>query len=409
MTAPLFGWVLVGLAAGYASAIVAGSVGLRRVLRARPAPLPADPPFVSVIVPARDEAAVIGRCLTSVLACTYPPDRFEVIVVDDLSEDSTADVVRRVAVRAREAEPALVADGGEADEPTPERVRLLQMPENLDRTRAHKKRAIEKGVAEAHGAIILTTDADCVVPPGWIAAMAAEFGDITAEPDGQPVTAFVSGPVLYAVERPALLRMQALEFFGLVALGAGCIGLGRPMTCNGANVAYRKDVFAALGGFSGIDHLTSGDDELLMQKVARETPHAVRFCGVREATVETAPVRTLGGFLQQRRRWASKGVHYPSPALVGALVAVWAYHAALTTGSLAAPFVAGLGAPVLIALGLNLVAHAALAVPAARHFGRTGLLPYLLPTEALRVPYFAWVGLAGALGRFEWKGRRVER
>ncbi len=382
---------LLLLAVLYAVGIGAAAVGLRRVLRPAPRPLPPDPPFVTVVVPARDEADVVEACLASILACAYPPDRFEVIVVDDLSEDATPALVRRVAGDA----------GG--------RVRLLQMPENLERARAHKKRAIEKGIAHARGALILTTDADCTVPPAWIAAMAAEFVDVGADPAVRPVTAFVSGPVVYTVERPALLQMQALEFLGLVSLGAGMIGAGRPVTCNGANVAYRKDVFEALGGFSGIDHLTSGDDELLMQKVARETPHRVAFCGAPAATVVTAPVRSAGGFLQQRRRWASKSLHYPSAALVAGAAVAWLFHAALLASAVASVWVPALRWPTVTAFLLALAAEAALLAPATVHFGRGRLLRWLPVMELLRVPYFVYIGPAGLVGGYQWKGRRVHR
>jgi cellulose synthase/poly-beta-1,6-N-acetylglucosamine synthase-like glycosyltransferase len=364
-------------------------------------------------VPARDEASVIERCLAGILACDYPPERFEIIVVDDLSVDETPALVERLAhrVNASARTPVAILADGSDEEPAVarERVHLLRMPENLERARAHKKRAIEKGVAQAEGDIILTTDADCLVPRGWIGTMAACFDDILLDAEDARVTAFVSGPVLYRVERGGLMKMQALEFLGLVSFGAGVIGLGQPVTCNGANVAYRKDVFESLGGFSGIDHLTSGDDELLMQKVARETPHRVRFCSAPAAAVETDGLRTLAGFVQQRRRWASKGIHYPSAGLVGSLAVVYLFHVALVAGALTLPFVPELTPIVVGAFALDLLAATALAGQAAVHFGRPGLLAWLIPTEILRLPYFVLIGIAGAFGGFEWKGRRIRR
>jgi hypothetical protein len=238
--------------------------------------------------------------------------------------------------------------------------------------------------------------------------MAARFGDIDLDPEVAPVTAFVSGPVLYRVEPSPLMRIQALEFLGLVALGAGLIGLGRPVTCNGANVAYRRDVFLALGGFSGIDHLTSGDDELLMQKIDRHTPHHVRFCADRCAAVETDGVSTLRGFVQQRRRWASKGMHYPR-GIIAWGSAMYLFHVAMVAGAIAWPFVPALGPAVAAAFVLDVLAGATLVGQAAIHFRRPELLPWLVPTELLRLPYFVAIALAGAFGGFEWKGRRVRR
>ena len=408
MTA-VFTAVLLGAGALYALALGGFAVGFRRVRRAEGGGRRAegggrraegrgasasDLPFVSVIVPARDEEAAIGACLDAIFAGTYPEDRFEVIIADDLSEDRTAAIVRRTMARVN----APVAAGFEAEDEPP-RLRLVQMPENAERTRAHKKRAIEKAIGLARGAIILTTDADCTVPPGWIGSMAACFDEETA---------LVSGPVLYPTGGLAA-DVMALEFLGLVAVGAGAIGIGRPNLCNGANVAYRKAVFDALGGFSGIDHLTSGDDELLMQKIAYTTDWQVRFCTAPEAAVQTEAPGSFRAFFEQRRRWASKGAHYPHPALVALVVSIYAFYVGLLGGLLALPFAPALAAPVLGAFALKVLPEAALLGPASRHFGRGRLMAYFLPAQLLHLPYVVAMGAAGALGGYEWKGRRVQR
>ena len=158
-----------------------------------------------------------------------------------------------------------------------------------------------------------------------------------------------------------------------------------------------------------VPHLTSGDDELLMQKISRETPHRVRFCGSPEAAVETDGVRTLRAFFQQRRRWASKGMHYPEPGLVAGLAVDYLFHVALVAGVLALPVVPALAPAVGVAFLLAVAAGVALTGQAAVHFGRPGLIAWAVPTELLRLPYFVVIGIAGAFGRFEWKGRRVRR
>src|SRR5690606_23437866 len=224
-----------------------------------------------------------------------------------------------------------------------------------------------------------------------------------------PVTAFVSGPVRYRSGGGLFPRLQALEFLGLVAVGAGAIGAGRPTICNGANVAYRKDVFEALGGFSGIDHLTSGDDELLMQRIHDQTPHRVRFCAAPEAVVETDPAPSLAAFYGQRRRWASKGAHYPNKRLVALFVAIYLFYAGLLGGALLLPFFPAFALWLGAAFALKVVPEAALLWPAARHFGQARLMGLFLPEQVLHVPYIVVLAAAGALGNYEWKGRRVSR
>ena len=417
MTAALgpaaFGLVLVALGGLYAWRLGEWARGFRRVARetdARPAVPDARLPTVTVVVPARNEEASIGACVDSILAQDYPAGRLDVIVVDDDSTDATAAVVMermRAAFLAAPGVASATPDGDaedDAEEP-PAWLTLLRVPENRARQRAHKKAAIEKAVAQATGEIVLTTDADCTVPPGWARAMASAF-------DG-PETAFVSGPVAYRLgRRPGLfVRLQAMDFFGLMACGAGGIGTGRPNLANGASVAYRRETFAALGGFSGVDHVTSGDDELLMQKVAYQTPLDVRFCADGGAVVETEPVRTLHAFVHQRRRWASKGTLYPA-RLQAVLLGVGAFFVALVASVLALPFAPGLLPYVGAAFALKAAGDLAVLVPAARRFGQTRLL-WAYPVHlVLHAPYSLFVaalGVRGASAGFEWKGRRVDR
>ena len=399
------GWILVALAAAYAVRLGGWAWGLHRVAGEQRGAVPDTRlPSVTVVVPARNEQDTIGACVDSVLAQDYPADRLTVIVVDDDSQDATAAVVRTRMTPALAVAGAM-AGSDEAEVEGGGRLRLVRIPENRRRERAHKKATIEKAVAHATGDVILTTDADCTVPPGWARAMASAF-------DG-PETAFVSGPVAYALgHRPSLfVRVQALDFFGLMACGAGGIGLGRPNLANGASVAYRRETFAALGGFSGVDHVTSGDDELLMQKVAYQTPLDVRFCAVRGATVLTEPVRTLRAFVHQRRRWASKGALYPR-RLQAMLLGIGAFFIALVGALLALPAVPGLWPYVAAAFALKASGDLAVLVPAARRFGQTRLLWAYPAHLVLHAPYslaVAALGLLGARAGFEWKGRRVDR
>ncbi len=399
----LAGLVLLGFGGAYAWRLLGWSRGFARTVRQTDAlALPPDAalPMITVIVPARNEEGSIGPCVDSILATDYPADRLEVIVVDDDSSDRTAEVVRtRIA-----STPALAAAGPpENDVPgETERLRLVQIPENRRRERAHKKRAIEKAIDHARGEIILTTDADCVVPPGWPHAMAAQF-------EG-PEVAFVSGPVRYRVEPGdgPFVRYQALDFFGLMICGAGGIGTGRPNLANGANVGYRREAFEALGGFAGIDHVTSGDDELLMQKVAYGTPLDVRFCADPEAVVVTEPVRSLRAFLHQRKRWASKPAHYPR-RLQQQLVGVVGFFGALAVALVALPVVPALWPWIAGAFALKALGDAAILLPSTRRFGQRGLLAAYPLHAALHAPQSALVAVLGQLGGFEWKDRQLDQ
>ena len=353
-------------------------------------------PFVSVVVAARDEAASIEACLTSILNADYPKDRSEVIVVDDFSEDETAATVQRVQRRLRAS--AVGVGTREAEPEAPKRLRLIRMSERIGAPTGHKGHALAQGIEAARGEILLTTDADCRVRPGWIREMTRAFG---------PNTAFVSGPVLYPPGRSRFGDVQALEFLGLVAVGAGAIGIGRPNLCNSANVAYRRAIYDALRPPSDAGPLRPNEDEVLLQTIAARTTWDVAFCASPEAVVEAEPAADVRAFFQQRRRWAASGARYPSPALVALIAGVYLFYVMLLAGLVAAPFVPALWPVVLGTLGLKAASEALVLVPACRHFGRARLLGYFLPEQFLQIPYVVFIGAAGALAPVHWKGRRV--
>ncbi|MFT5142174.1 MAG: cellulose synthase/poly-beta-1,6-N-acetylglucosamine synthase-like glycosyltransferase [Rhodothermales bacterium] len=368
--------------AAYAGFLLALSVGFRRtVSEAFRVPKSGDPgPAISVIIPARNEAPGIEAVLRRVFASRYPD--YEVIVVDDASTDGTGDLVR-----------AAPQFGGGS-------LHLIQLAEPEPGTRATKKRAIEAGVALASGEWILQTDADGSPGERWIEGMATYF---------QADTDFVAGPVAYPSGTTFFERFQALEFLGFAGIAAGSIGLGRPILCSGANMAFRKSAFVVAGGHGHSSHLTSGDDELLMQRIQAETAGRVRYCADPEALVLTDAMPTLASFLEQRRRWASKGAHYPARRLIGINLVIFGAFAFLVAGvpwSIAnpsvAPYVAG-------GFVLKVLGEAVLLAMVTRHFGRSALMRYLLPSQPLEIAYIVAASVAGVWGRFEWKGRRFDR
>src|SRR5690606_13528680 len=198
------------------------------------------------------EAANIGRTLSDILAQDFPKELLEIIVVDDHSTDETSAVVQSFAS---------------------EGVTLLTLNES-EPLNSYKKKAIATAISEASGHLIITTDADCRMEANWLATVVTcvEQHDYF----------LLSAPVVYSQQRSFFEELQTLEFLYLIGLGAAGIGNRYPATCNGANLIYRRDVFYEMGGFSGIDHLASGDDELFLHKVAAKYPDKIGFCKSRD-------------------------------------------------------------------------------------------------------------------------------
>lgn len=374
--------ILIVVVAAYVLQVGAAALGFALVRR-RPEPAPpASWPFVSVVVPARNEADGIEACLESLRACDYPTDQYEIVVVDDFSTDGTAARVkaRRPAGHERAADDR--------------RVRLVEMESASDRTSAHKPAAVARGVEAAEGEIILTTDADCRVPPGWIRSMVRRC---------TPETPFVAGPVAYEHEDLFLPRLQALELMGLVAYGAGTLGLGLPTFCNSANVAYRRDVIEARTEAPN----GPAQDELLLQHVAYGTDRNVAFNPDPEARILTDPAPSFDDYLQQQARWAHMGLRYPFFVPQALVTGLWLTHAVLFAAAAVALVLPAWRQPTLLGFLAKMSVDALLTVPSARHFGQGRLLRSAVPTELLLLVAVPIVGLLGTYGPVEWKGREL--
>ena len=370
-----FDGLLLAFALYYGGLMSVFAIGFFRVMRLRH--LREEPPLpaVTVVVAARNEEKSIGRCLDSILANDYAG--MEVIVVDDHSDDGTADIVSSIAAKD-------------------DRLRLISLSNGIP-VLTGKGRAIYEAVQSANTELILSTDADCVVSPNWVRRMAETFVDDTQ---------FVAGPVLYEYNRHWFDRWQALEFMGLIAIGAGGIGAGVPNMCNGANLAYRREMYLA----RITEAMLKGaqpSDEALLQLLHADNPAYVRFCADHSATVTTQPVASLPDFMKQRQRWASNGAHYPTPSLVAAITGVYLFYLLFFLAGIRLLISPETAVVFLIAAVIKMLPEASLLFSSTRYFKRRGLMRWFIPGQLLQVPYVVIIGAAGILFDVSWKNRRV--
>ncbi len=337
-------------------------------------------PFVSVIIPFRNESHNILTSLESLENQSYPKDKFEVIYVNDSSED---DSLKKIT-----------------DAKKSFNIKVVSVPEDFYQS-AHKKRAIKFGLKNSSGEIIVTTDADCTHHIHWLRNMLSAFDSDTG---------FVSGPVKFVEEDSLFEKLQKLEFSGLVLTGAGLIGIGKPLICNAANIAYRKAAFDSVNGFDDQLNLSSGDDELLMQKIARAKTFKVKFCYNIEAIVLTKGNESLNKFYHQRKRWASKGLFYADKIVILKLVLIFLFYLSLPVQIYLSIFQSWVF--VIPALGILVIKYIS-----EYYILRTGinflftkkLLNYLPIAEILQIPYIIISGISGAFGNYSWKSRKIKR
>lgn len=327
---------------------------------------------VSVVIAARNEADQIGRCLDALLQQDLPAAQMEVLVVDDGSTDRTAAIVLDYAAHG---------------------VRLV----TLETATQGKKAAINKGIQMATHSIIVTTDADCVYPRTWLNTLLC----FRAAEDA----VFVAAPVKYARESNFFERFQSLDFLSLQGITAAAVSQGLFNMCNGANVLYTKAAFQQVNGFAGIDHIPTGDDMLLMEKIHSAFPGKIKYCFSQDAVVETLPAAGVHAFIQQRIRWASKSTSYQNNTIKMVLLLVYAMNLSLLVVLMAGVYeLQYLQWGILFMVLKTMVEFPFMAIT-ARFFGKQHLLPWFAVAQPFHILYTVLSASLGFFKKYEWKGR----
>lgn len=332
--------------------------------------------FISVLIPVRNEAANILKLLKDIESQDFPSDQFEVLVLDDASEDSTAELVRAFQ------ESSLI------------QVKLLSA-ENAKVI--GKKGMLSLGLLQAKGELIVQTDGDCRVKPDWLRLL--EYIYVTKN------ARFISGPVKLESGDTFFGKMQVTEFASLIGSGAAAIGLGFPNMCNGANLAFEKAAFEAVNGYAGNEKVASGDDEFLMHKIQAKFPGSIQFLKDPAAIVSTHVQKSIADFLTQRTRWASKWKFYNNlPAQVIGLL-VFGTNLVLLLGLLFWASGKIENAEFWLWYLLKCTIDFVFLAIVLRFMHQVLFLLYFLPWQLVYLPYVIYCALAGLRGRYQWKGR----
>ena len=289
-------WVLLGVLGAlfvaqvywYARYICAPARKMRRdkKLTANSQEPIAETPGVSVILCAHNESYNLSQYLQALLCQDYPA--YEVIVVDDGSEDSTREIVESYCTQDPRLHMTFVP--GEA------------------RVGSTKKLALTLGAKAAQYDYLLLTDADCVPESKyWIREMMEGFEDVQSD-KVQSTKDIVLGFSPYFETDGHVNRLVRYDtlFNGLHYLGAALCG--HPYMGVGRNLAYRKSLFFESGGFTHMMTSKAGDDDLFVNHVATKQNTAVVLS--RKSYMWSVPKRTFKEWWQQKRRHISVSPAY---------------------------------------------------------------------------------------------------
>ncbi|HTN07045.1 glycosyltransferase [Agriterribacter sp.] len=336
---------------------------------------------ISVIVPARNEEAVIEQCILSLLQQSYPKALLEIIIADDHSTDGTAAIVQRYRNQ---------------------NIQLLSLQEKTISARpimAFKKKAIETAIQAATGTLIVTTDADCTFHKNWISTIAAFHQHSKA--------VFIASPVKIKPGNTLLSVFQSIDFAILQGITGASVHTKFHSMCNGANLAYKKTIFNEVNGFENIDHIASGDDMLLMQKIYSRYPGGIAYLNAPEVIVETLPALSWKAFINQRIRWASKTGQYKDKHIVFVLALVYILNLCLfilLAGSIVYP---GWLLFFAVAVFYKTLIEWHFVKEILAYFNLQQLMRWFPLFQPLHIAYTVIAGFLGSFSSYEWKGRRV--
>lgn len=329
----------------------------------------------SILIPARNEAHVIVKCLEDIMRQGYQQNLFEVIVINDHSTDETQLIVEQFCKRYPEFN-----------------VQIIHMHDDSEQ-RKLKKAAITFGIKKATKNYIILTDADCERGTEWLSTLNHFISKKHCK--------MVYAPVAFKAEN-IFQKIQAMEFAGLVGIGASAIRLKNPNMCSAANLMFEKKVFDEVEGYKGYDGIASGDDEFLMHKVFKLYPNEVMFLKNEKAIVYTSANTSLHELADQRRRWVSKSTKYENRYITAILVGAYFFNASIIFNLL---FNVEVGMYQLLAKtfieGIFLFS--------VLHFFKMKRFLFFFPiAELFHILYVVIIGIWANYGTYNWKGRNVK-
>lgn len=339
-------------------------------------------PFVSIIIPVRNEAAHIQDCINAVVGQNYPAHQYEIIVIDDYSTDETYALTTEIH-RENLKVLSLAKYFGDAAEKVP-----------------NKKKAITIGVKNAKGQVIITTDGDCTMQENWLSTMVDAYQLQNFK--------FLTGPVLLSPAKGLLGLFQQIDVINMLGITGGTIANNYSTMCNGANLLYEKKAFLEVDGYKGNTDIPTGDDIFLMQKIEMAFPGSIGFVKNIDACVYSKPESTFADFVAQRVRWTSKSTAFQKRSVTAILMFAYLFNLLILIFiPIAFEKMEMAWLPLALAFGVKFVMDLTFNIPVTGFFKKRILLLLLPVFEPLHIIYIVCIGVLGLSGTYTWKERKI--
>ena len=328
---------------------------------------------VSILIAAKNEGQNIEKLLQSLYNQSFSKEKFEIIIVDDHSDDDTFEISEDFSVRHPELN-----------------LKLLKA------TGSGKKQAISQALHVAENELVMVTDADCELPQRWIEVMVSYFLNHNLK--------MLLGPVLLSPADTMFEKLQVLEHLSLIACTAGSAAIRMPVMCNGANMMYDRKAALEVEKYRNDMKIASGDDMFLMEQFIRHYgSESVRFILDNQAIVKTATMPNLKAFFRQRRRWASKTKAYTNWKIIATALIVLLFNLSIVFF-----FVAGFFMHIFWCFFvLYVILKSLIDLPILKritHFMKQHkLLRWMFPLEFVYPFYVVFTAFSGLFTNVKWK------
>ena len=327
----------------------------------------------SVLIAARNEEKNIGNLLKSLYNQTFSKELFEVIIIDDHSEDETISVVENFLKEHKDI--------------------------NLKFFKAEKegkKHAISQALHLAENELILVTDADCFLKENWIESIVNFYKEENCK--------MILAPVLLSPAETFFEKIQVLEHLSLIGSTAGSAAIGFPVMCNGANMAYERLVALEVEKQRKDFNIPSGDDMFLMEYFIKNYgAKNVKFLLSKTAIVKTNTCKNISEFFRQRRRWVSKTKSYTSWKILSTAFVVLFFNLSIISLLVSALFYPTLLIPYFLLTFLKFLIDYPLLRNITTFMNQKNLLIWTLPLEFVYPFYAVFTAISGMLINVKWK------
>lgn len=371
-------YILAGICLCYIILLLSLLYGWRN-LKYTPASVPSSETAFSIIIPFRNEQVNLPGLFDSLKRLKYPTHKFEILLINDSSEDDSEKMVQEF----RKMHPELS-------------IELLQ---NQRESISAKKDAIKVGIEKSRFEYIATTDADCKVPENWLQGFDAQIE--SEDPD------LIAAPVILDQvhpKDPLFRKFDLIDFMSLQATTIGAFGLGRQFICNAANLCFKKKAFQEVGGYWQSSNYAGGDDVFLLQQF-KEHERKIDFIRCTNMIVTTAAQKDLRSFLQQRLRWAAKSAGYKDSFARFAALTVFLMNAAMIIGLVLCLFDASYLQWLMITFLIKFNLDFMLIYKAAVFFDRKASMRSYAWSSIAYPLFSSGIALTSLFVGFKWKGR----